>query len=259
MTIIANQLTVTYPGISNPALRDVSMEVAPGELLVVAGPNGSGKSTLFRALLGMVARSHGEVTIAGKELGHWKRDALAQHVGAVAQREETVFPQRVADAVLLGRWARLGPLAPVSLADRGAMATALSRTGLVPLADRRTDTLSGGEWQRVRLARALAGEPRMLLLDEPGTALDLAHEMAMLELLRQLTNDGIGILAITHHLNAAVQYADRVLLLDRGSVAAVGRPAEVLTSEMVSRVFDWPVAVEQLANGAPHLVPLRKS
>jgi iron complex transport system ATP-binding protein len=165
----------------------------------------------------------------------------------------------VRDAVMLGRWARLGPLAPVGAGDRAAVAAALSRTRLQLLEHRSTDTLSGGEWQRVRLARALAGEPRFLLLDEPGTALDLAHEMAMLELLRDLVSDGIGVLAITHHLNAAVQYADRVLLLDRGEVAAIGTPAEVLTAEMVSRVFDWPVAVNRLANGAPHLVPLRKN
>jgi iron complex transport system ATP-binding protein len=183
---------------------------------------------------------------------------LARLVGALPQREEPTFPQQVRDAVMLGRWAHLGPLAPVRAADRSAVEAALARTRLEALAVRSTDTLSGGEWQRVRLARALAGEPRFLLLDEPATALDLAHEMALLELLRELVSEGIGVLAITHHLNAAVQYADRVLLLDRGEVAAIGTPAEVLTAAMVSRVFDWPVMVQHLASGAPHLVPMRR-
>ena len=259
MTIVAEQLTVRYRGATLPALHKVSMHLDAGEMLVVAGPNGSGKSTLFRALLGMTELASGEVSVAGKPVTRWRRDALAQLVGAVPQREEPVFPQRVSDAVMLGRWARLGALAPVTLADRKAVATAIARTRLESLVQRGTDTLSGGEWQRVRLARALAGEPRFLLLDEPGTALDLAHEMTMLEMLRQLADDGIGVLAITHHLNAATQYADRVLLLDRGAVAAVGAPGEVLTGETVSRVFGWPVSVEQLRTGALHLVPLRKT
>lgn len=258
MNIIAHLLSVRYPGASEHALHDVSMQLAPGELLVVAGPNGSGKSTLFRALLGIVEPSAGDVRIGDRTVRQWSRRELAQLIGAVPQREEPNFPQRVYDAVMLGRWARLGALAPVGASDRRAVDAAMARTRLESLAHRGTDTLSGGEWQRVRLARALASEPRFLLLDEPGTALDLAHEMTILELLRELVHDGIGVLAITHHLNAALQYADRVLLLDRGRLAAEGAPVEVLTAETVSRVFDWPVAVLQLANGAPHLVPLRK-
>ena len=259
MSIVAHELSVQYRAASQPALHGVSMRLDAGELLGVAGPNGSGKSTLFRALLGMTEAQSGNVLVAGKPVNRWRRDALAQLVGAVPQREEPVFPQRVRDAVMLGRWARLGALAPITTADRRAVDAAIASTGLDALVHRGTDTLSGGEWQRVRLARALAGEPKFLLLDEPGTALDLAHEMTMLETLRALADAGMGVLAITHHLNAATQYADRVLLLDRGTVAAVGVPAEVLTADAVSRVFGWPVSVEQLRGGAPHLVPLRKT
>lgn len=257
MSIAASQLTVRYPGIASAALDEVSLQLDAGELVVVAGPNGSGKSTLFRALLGMVDLQHGTVTVDGRDVTSWRRDALARVVGALPQREEPAFPQRVHDAVMLGRWARLGPLAPVGERDRAAVTAALDRTRISDLADRGTDTLSGGEWQRVRLARALAAEPRFLLLDEPSTALDLAHEMSVLELLRQLADSGLGVLAITHHLNAAVQYADRVVLLDHGRVEGIGAPGELLTAEVVSRVFRWPVAVETLSSGAPHLVPLR--
>lgn len=259
MSIVARGLSVRYRKAAHPALRDVSVTLAPGELLVIAGPNGSGKSTLFRALLGMATLESGEVLVEGRVIAKWGRAGLAQRVGALPQREEPVFPQRVYDAVMLGRWASLGPLAPVTASDRRAVDLAIARTGLEPLVERGTDTLSGGEWQRVRLARALAGAPRFLLLDEPGTALDLAYEMHMLETLRELANEGIGVLAITHHLNAATQYADRVLLLDRGGVAGVGTPGEVLTAGTVSRVFGWPVSVESLRGGAPHLVPLRKT
>lgn len=259
MKVTAHEVTVRYPGAGIAALHQVSMALHPAELLVVAGPNGSGKSTLFRALLGLHPLTSGFVTIADRPMAEWRRDNLVRVVGAVSQREEPVFPQRVADAVMLGRWARLGALAPIATADRVAVQTAMHRTGIEHLAERRTDTLSGGEWQLVRLARALAGEPRMLLLDEPGTALDLAHEMSVLEVLRALADDGLGILAITHHLNAAAQYADRVLLMDRGQVAATGRPGDVLTEAIIRRVFDWPVVIQHLEDGSPHIVPLRRT
>ncbi len=257
MSIIATNCTVRYRNAAEAALQDVSLRLDPGELVIVAGPNGAGKSTLFRALLGIAELETGSVTVSARNLGDWRREELARVVGALPQREEPVFPQRVYDAVMLGRWARLGALSPIGDTDRRTVAAALEQTNTTALADRGTDTLSGGEWQRVRLARALAAEPSFLLLDEPGTSLDLAHEMAMLELLRRLVESGLGVLAITHQLNTAVQYADRVVLLDRGRVEGSGPPAELLTSEVVSRVFQWPVAVEHLSGGAPHLVPLR--
>jgi iron complex transport system ATP-binding protein len=257
MSIVATDVSVRYPGSAAMAVDRVSLSLDPGELLLVAGPNGSGKSSLFRALLGMLPLEHGEVRIEDRHLGGWRRSELARVVGALTQREEPVFPQRVRDAVMLGRWARLGPISPAGQADQAAVEEAMLVTHTNQFADRGTDTLSGGEWQRVRLARALAAKPRYLLLDEPGTALDLAHEMAVLELLRQLADGGLGVLAITHQLNTAVQYADRVLLLDHGRVEGTGKPAEVLTSEVVSRVFQWPVEVQRLRGGAPHLVPRR--
>jgi iron complex transport system ATP-binding protein len=132
-------------------------------------------------------------------------------------------------------------------------------TRLLGFADRSIETLSGGEWQRVRLARALAAEPELLLLDEPGTALDLAHEMALYELLASLVREGLGVLAITHHLNAALRYADRVILLDQGRVAADGPPATALTAARLSQVFQWPIAVDTLGDGSLHIVPLRRT
>jgi iron complex transport system ATP-binding protein len=168
-----------------------------------------------------------------------------------------VFPLLVPEAVLLGRYAHMGPFAAASPADEAAVRDAMERCDLDAMAARRIDTLSGGEWQRVRLARALAQQPRLLVLDEPTAALDVRHEMQIFELIRRLVDDGLGAVVVTHHLNLAARYADEMLLLSAGRVAAQGVPAEVLRAPILQRVFDWPVAVEPWRDGTPQVVPLR--
>jgi iron complex transport system ATP-binding protein len=158
---------------------------------------------------------------------------------------------------MLGRYARLGPLAAPGAADHAAVREALARCDVSGLAGRTIDTLSGGEWQRVRLARALAQEPRVLILDEPTTSLDIRHEMELFELVRRLVDAGLAGLVITHHLNLAARYADRILLLSAGRVAGEGRPAEVLREDTLRAVFDWPLAVTHWSDGSPQVVPLR--
>lgn len=258
MILAADDLTIRYPGAVAPALDRVSFRVGGGELVAVAGPNGSGKSSLLRGLLGLVPDATGRVTLDGRLVGDWPRRDFATRVAALPQREDTTFPMRVSDAVLLGRWARLGPIAPARAVDHEAVASALARCQAADFADRGIDTLSGGEWQRVRVARALAAEPRLLLLDEPSAALDIAHEMALFELLRRLVTDGLGVMVITHHLNIAARAADRMVLLDQGRVAADGAPAEVLDASVLSRVFRWPVAITPWRDGAPQVVPLTR-
>ena len=158
---------------------------------------------------------------------------------------------------MLGRYVHLGPLEPVRARDRGAVETALRRCDAWELRGRQTDSLSGGEWQRVRVARALAQEPEVMLLDEPTASLDVRHEMEVFELVRQLVRDGLGALVITHHLNLAARYADRMLLLADGHVVAEGAASEVLRRDVVERVFGWPVAVTTWGAGVPQVVPLR--
>ncbi len=257
MTLRGVDLTVRYPGTVQPALRRVSCEVTPGRLLAVVGPNGSGKSTLLRALLGLTDRESGSVNLKGRPLSTWRRADIATVLGVVSQREEILFPLGVEDTVLMARYARLGPLAPAGAGDRAAVRTALERCDVWSLRHRRTETLSGGEWQRVRMARALAQEPEALLLDEPTVALDVRHEMEVFELVRALTDGGLGALIITHHLNLAARYADAMLLLDEGVAVAYGAPAEVLRRETLASVFQWPVAVSRWRDGAPQVVPLR--
>jgi iron complex transport system ATP-binding protein len=178
-------------------------------------------------------------------------------VGVVTQREETVFPLRVEETVLLGRYARLGPLSPVGDDDRRAAASALARCDAAHLARRRVDELSGGEWQRVRVARALAQEPRALVLDEPTASLDVRHAMELFELVAELATAGLAALLVTHELNLAARFADRILLLDEGRPAALGVPSEVLERERLSQVFRWPLAVSHISDGSPQVTPLR--
>ena len=257
MNLTASDLAVRYPGAAAPALDGVSLRVEPGRLLAVVGPNGSGKTTLVNALLGLVPLERGTSRLDNKPVTEWRRGSLAKVVGVVAQREEVVFPLTVTQTVMLGRYPHLGPLAPIGFQDREATLRALRRCDIEPLAERRVDTLSGGEWQRVRVARALAQQPRILVLDEPTASLDVRHEMELFELVRTLVADGLAGLVITHELNLAARFADRIVLLNRGKVVADGAPLEVLRREILTDVFAWPVAVTTWSDGSPQVIPLR--
>jgi len=257
MILEARAVTVRYRRKDPVALEAVSCQVNASELVAVVGPNGSGKTTLVRALLGLVPLEGGMVLVDGRAVGEWSRRSLARTVGVVGQQEEALFSLKVAEAVMLGRYAHLGPLAAPGAADRAAVRSALERCDITSLAERSIDSLSGGEWKRVRIARALAQQPRALVLDEPTASLDVRHEMELFELVRQLVDDGLAGLVITHHLNLAARFAHRIVLLDRGAVVAVGTPGEVLNRETLSRVFEWPVAVTTWCDGSPQVVPLR--
>jgi iron complex transport system ATP-binding protein len=257
MILDARDLLVRYPGSATPALAGVSLGLRPGELVAVTGPNGSGKTTLLRALLGMLPLAGGQVELLGRPLAGWSNAELARVVGVVTQREDTLFPLAVEETVALGRYPFLGPLAAAGAADHAIVAEAMARADVAGLASRRTDELSGGEWQRVRVARALAQQPRLLVLDEPTASLDVRHEMEVFELVRRLAGQGIATLLVTHHLNLAARYADRMVLLHEGRLVADGPAATVLTRDHVARVFDWPVAITTWCDGAPQIVPLK--
>ena len=257
MILEAKGITVQYPGSLRPALDGVSCAVGPGELLAIVGPNGSGKTTLLRGLLGLVGPTSGQGLVQGRPIDQWRRSELARVIGVVTQREESMFPLRVEEAVMLGRYARLGPLAPPGAGDRAAVEQAMARCDVTDLRTRHVDTLSGGEWQRVRVARALAQEPAALVLDEPTSALDVRHEMEVLELVRVLVDGGLAGILVTHQLNLAARFADRLLLLDHGRVVAEGSPESVLTAQTVEAVFEWPIAVTAWIDGSPQVIPLR--
>jgi len=250
-------VTFRYPGAPRVALAGVSLALASGELVAVLGPNGSGKTTLVRVALGAVRADAGAAAVAGRPVHAWTAQALARIVAVVPQREEGAFPLRVRDAVMLGRYPYLSPWARARAVDYAAAAGALAACDAASLADRWLNTLSGGEYQRVRLARALAQEPQLLVLDEPTASLDLRHEMELFERVRRhAVPSGLAVLLITHHVNLAARYADRILLLHEGRAVGQGRPAAVLTRTTVERVFEWPVAIARF-DDAPQIVPLR--
>jgi len=249
---------VRYPRASQPAVDGVTLDAPPGRVTAVAGPNGSGKSTLVRALLGRVPLAAGRVLVGGDDAAGLDRRTFARRVAVVPQREEPAFPLVVRDYVVLGRYPHGHAWGGPTAADRDAVERAVARADVRALADRRTDELSGGEWQRVRIARALAQEGQALVLDEPTTFLDVAHEMAVFELLAALAAAGIAVLLVSHQLNLVARFAHHIVLLHRGRVAAAGTPAEVMQGATLEAVYEWPLVVSRdPAVGAPALVPLR--
>lgn len=247
-----------YPGATTDALGGVSLELRSGELVALLGPNGSGKTTLVRVALGLHAPLVGHTSILGRPARDWPRRELARVVGVVAQREDNLFPQRVRDTVRLGRYPHLGPWAAEREEDRAAVERALERCDVTGLADRWLWTLSGGEYQRVRIARALAQQPRLLVLDEPTASLDVRHEMDLFELIRRLVDsEDLGALLVTHDVNLAARFADRIALLSGGRLAAAGAPQAVLRQDIAETVFGWPLAISSF-DGRPQITPLRR-
>jgi iron complex transport system ATP-binding protein len=251
--------TVRYAGSRAPQIENVSLTVHAGECVALVGPNGAGKTTALRALLGLVPLESGHAMALGRAVGLWRRPALAREIAAVGQREEPVFPITVAEAVAMGRYPHLGPWRRFGAADNEAVKEAMDRTDVTALAERWVQTLSGGEWQRVRLARALAQQPQALVLDEPTASLDLRHEMELLELVADLVRErGLAAIIVSHHLNAAARFADRLALLSMGRLVAADVPERVLVPQVLSDVFGWPVAVHRLPDGAVQIYPERR-
>ncbi len=255
-------VTVRYGGVAPgapPALERVSLAVRGGECVALVGPNGAGKTTLLRALLGLVPTASGRALALGRDARSWPRDALAREVGVVSQREEPAFPLTVREAVEMGRYPHLGAWRAPGSADRAAVERAMRRADVAALGERWVETLSGGEWQRVRIARALAQEPRALVLDEPTASLDLSHEMQLFELVADLVRrDGLAALIVSHHINVAARFADRLVLVAGGRVVADGPSETVLEPQRLAAVFGWPVAVHRLADGSVQLYPERQ-
>jgi len=226
----------------------------------VLGPNGSGKSSLVRALLGVTPLTAGRAVVGDRPTVEWKRAELARSVGVVSQNETVAFPLTVAELVGMGRYPHVGPLSTETEEDRASVRRALEACDIADLAARDVTTLSGGEFQRTRIARALAQEPSALVLDEPTSSLDIRHQMAILELLRGSADDGMTVLLVTHSLDLAAQFADTMLLLSEGRVAAEGPPEAVLQEDVLTRVYGWPLTVSvDPESGTPRVAPSRRS
>lgn len=249
-------ITVHYD--AREAVANVSLIASPKEVIAIIGPNGAGKSTLLRALNGSVSTSSGGVLLDGRSLASFSRRAIAQRIAVVAQEAELRFPVTVMEFVLGGRFAWSTAWGWETERDVEIVQTTLRETELESFADRLMNELSGGERQRAVLARALATEAKVLLLDEPTANLDLAHQAMMLRLVRgRCDRADAAAVVVTHDVNLAAEFATHVMLLKNGRTVARGSPREVLTADLLKRVFDLQVIVDaHPISGAPRITPV---
>ncbi len=218
----------------NPVVRGVGLDLVPGEFLALVGPNGSGKSSLLRTGFRALRPAAGAVTLDGSDVWRLRALDVARTVAVVAQERPDEFEFTAADVVRMGRTPHHGRFARLTRNDEARCAAALARVGCAHLAARTFHTLSGGEKQRVLVARAVAQEPDVMLLDEPTNHLDVAAQLDLLDLTRSL---GVTVVAALHDLNLAAAYADRVAVLRAGRLVSVGAPGDVLTPELIATVF----------------------
>jgi iron complex transport system ATP-binding protein len=236
----ARGLSYTYPG-GPLAVKDVSLSIAPASLTAVIGANGSGKSTLIRMLAGLLRPASGEILLDGLRLDEWPPRARAREIAYMPQVTSTVFPFQVIDVVLSGRTPHIPIFRFEGRRDREQAMEALRSTGAEHLANRSVTALSAGERQMVILARALAQEPRLLLLDEPSASLDLKHRAELMRTLARLRNErGLSVIMITHDLQLTGSLFDWLLALRMGEVAAQGLPSDVLRGELLSEIYGEP-------------------
>ena len=240
-----------YPGSGTGQARpfrlaDLTFEIGTGEIVGVLGPNSAGKTTLIRLLTRVLAPDAGGILLEGRPLPHWRPAELARRVAVVPQGAPPQFPFTVEELVLMGRYPHAPERYFESPADRESARVAMQATSVLELAAQRLDSLSGGERQRAAVARALAQEPRLLVLDEPTAHLDLRYQAETAALLRRLNRErGVTILLVSHDLNLAAEVCDRLLLLAAGRQVAVGAPEAVLSETLLAAAFGCEVTVEK--------------
>jgi iron complex transport system ATP-binding protein len=246
MSLEGRELSVRAGG--KLILDAASLTLAGGQMLAVVGPNGAGKSTLLKVLAGEIGPAYGVVELNGRPLSRWTPEELALQRAVLPQNPSLAFPFRVWDVVELGRYPHRGRAGAAE--HRAAIAGAMEAADVVAFAERDCRTLSGGELHRTHFARALAqiwapladGRARFLLLDEPTAALDLAHQQTVLARAQTVARNGAGVLTVLHDLNLAAAFADRIAVMDKGRIVAVGTAAEVLTAALIQTV--WGVECE---------------
>ncbi len=241
-------LSVAYG--ARPVLHNLSLQLPPGSMLAVIGPNGAGKTTLIRALTGILPPQSGQILIDGRDLNHLSAAERARRIAVVPQARQLPPAFTAWETVLLGRTPHLNWLGQTSRRDEEIARQAMERTRTFELADRPVGELSGGEQQRLLLARALAQAAPFLLMDEPTAHLDLKYQFSLLEEVRQLAQkDKLAVLVVLHDLNLVARYADQVALLVEGRLRALGATADVLTSDVLSEAYQVPLDVLHAGKG----------
>jgi iron complex transport system ATP-binding protein len=238
-------------------LRNVSFQVPKQDFFIIIGPNGSGKTTLMKIISGLLKPRNGELKILNRSIDQYHRKALARTIAFVPQMTFADFPFTVTEIVLMGRSPYLGMLGLEEENDLEIANQAIAFTGLENLAHRKLDQLSGGEQQRVFIARAICQEPDIILLDEPTASLDLAYQVRIMDLMEQLKNEkGIAIVMVSHDVNLAAMYADHLLLLHKGQVLCQGLPDEVITYQTLEAAYGCTLLVDESPLGKSPRVTL---
>ena len=251
----ARDLTLGYD--RRTISRELSVDIPDGSFTVIVGPNACGKSTLLRALSRLLAPSVGEVVLDGRAIGGYRPKEVARILGLLPQTSLAPDGITVADLVARGRHPHQGFLRQWSRVDEEAVIAAMTATGVVELSGRRVDELSGGQRQRVWVAMILAQQTPILLLDEPTTFLDIAHQIDLMELFTDLNHEGATLVAVLHDLNQAARYGTHLIAMKNGSVVAQGAPSDIVTAELVEEVFGLRcIVVPDPVTGTPSVAPI---
>jgi iron complex transport system ATP-binding protein len=238
-----------------PVLRGVSLTAASGRFTCLLGPNGSGKTTLLRCLMGQLAPSSGAITLGGRPLRNYRPRELARVLAYVPQQPASSLAFSAGEIVLMGRYAHTGPLGLAGPGDLAVAREAMKMTDTLGFAARTLDELSAGEAQRVMIARALAQQPSVILLDEPTSHLDIRHQLNIYRMMRRLAHDWpMAVVCVSHDVNVAARLADELVLMRRGAVVASGTPDEVIRQDLLSQTYDIPVDLIATPDGGVPMV-----
>jgi iron complex transport system ATP-binding protein len=230
----------------NEVLKKLSLVIPKGDFFIIIGPNGSGKTTLMKVIAGLLKHRSGQLEILGRSIEDYTRKELAQTISFVSQMASVDFPFTATEVVLMGRSPYMGMLGVEDQNDLAITQQAIRFTGIEHIAHRKMDQLSGGEQQRVFIARAVCQEPDIILLDEPTASLDLAHQIRIMDLMERLKEErGVTVVMVSHDVNLAAMYGDHLLLLNHGRIECQGRPDDVLTFQVLEDVYKCTILVDQ--------------
>jgi len=245
---------------TTPVIEEISFVVDAGQMVAIIGPNGSGKTTLLKIINGTLLPDAGQMMIDGRETGKWLRKEIARKVAIVPQETSVIFPFYAEEIVLMGRFPHLGRYRFEDQKDYAIVHEAMKKTDTVSFASRRFGELSAGERQRVLIARALAQEPKILLLDESTVFLDLKHQARFMALLHQLNAEqNLTVMFVTHDINLGAQNSEKIIMLASGKIYAIGKPADVITATNIKEVYDVNVGIDANPyDGSPRVTLLNR-